>query len=215
MNSIDSSSTPRYFPSGNNYREDNASNDAMNTATRQKSSQAATPPQSENVPSTIVSLSPDATASASSRPVKVDSTDDSHAAYASYSLTINAPPDKVWQVLTEVKKWPEWVPGVSRVSPQEPIQAGSSFEWKNNGFPIVSTVRQAYAPNKLTWDGKALGTQAHHEWDLVSGGNNTTIVTTSESFDGWLPSLLSGTMQGTLDDSLPAWLSALKQRAET
>jgi hypothetical protein len=39
-------------------------------------------------------------------------------------------------------------------------------------------------------------------------------VTTHETFDGWLPTLAPGTMQKTLDDTLPALLASLKVAAE-
>jgi hypothetical protein len=40
------------------------------------------------------------------------------------------------------------------------------------------------------------------------------MVTTTETFSGWLPSLLPGTLQQQLDDTLPPWLGALKRVAE-
>ena len=40
------------------------------------------------------------------------------------------------------------------------------------------------------------------------------VVKTSETFDGWLPRLMPQTMQKKLDETLPAWLEALKLEAE-
>jgi hypothetical protein len=164
-------------------------------------------------PSTIVSLSSPQTASVSAE--KVAALKGKHAAYSTSSLKINASAHKIWNILTDVNKWSDWVPGVSSASTEKPITAGSDFEWRSNGFSIKSKVGDDIVPPyKITWDGEAFGTKAHHEWLIIPETGSTTTVTTSESFDGWLPSLFPGSMQNTLDASLPSWLDALKKRAE-
>jgi hypothetical protein len=164
-------------------------------------------------PSAIVSLSSAEASSAS--PEKVAALKGKHAAYATHSLKINASAHKIWNILTDVKKWPDWVPGVSSASNEKPIRAGSDFEWRSNGFSIKSTVGDdIVGPYRITWDGETFGTKAHHEWMIISDTGGTSTVTTSESFDGWLPSLFPRTMQNTLDESLTSWLDALKKRAE-
>jgi hypothetical protein len=40
------------------------------------------------------------------------------------------------------------------------------------------------------------------------------MVTASQTFSGWLPTLLPGTMQQQLGDALLPWLDALKRAAE-
>jgi hypothetical protein len=39
-------------------------------------------------------------------------------------------------------------------------------------------------------------------------------VTTTETFDGWMPRLMPRTMQKMLDDTLPKLLASLKRAAE-
>lgn len=163
-------------------------------------------------PSTIVSLSSDEVTPASS--AKTDAIKEKHAAYYEASLKVNASPQKIWSILTDVNQWPDWVPGVSSASASQGIKSGSNFVWRQNGFEINSTVGDVISPYKITWDGDAFGTQAHHEWTIIPKSGGPTTVTTAESLDGWLPSLFPGTMQSTLDSSLPKWLHALKARAE-
>jgi hypothetical protein len=58
-----------------------------------------------------------------------------------------------------------------------------------------------------------MGTRVIHVWDFQKTPAGV-LVRTSESLEGWLVSLMRKTMQRTLDESLVAWLNALKLRAE-
>jgi uncharacterized protein YndB with AHSA1/START domain len=44
-------------------------------------------------------------------------------------VEIDATVEKVWQVLTDPKHWPKWLPGVDRVSNVAALREGSTFEW--------------------------------------------------------------------------------------
>ncbi len=65
----------------------------------------------------------------------------------------------------------------------------------------------------LSWTGKTLGSRALHSWTFRATDKGV-IVTTTESFEGWLPAIMPGMMQKTLDETLPALLASLKVAAE-
>ena len=65
----------------------------------------------------------------------------------------------------------------------------------------------------IGWTGKAIATRAIHTWHLAATAGGV-VVTTAESFDGWLVRLMKKAMQKTLDDSLRATLEKLKSAAE-
>jgi uncharacterized protein YndB with AHSA1/START domain len=44
-------------------------------------------------------------------------------------VEIDAPVEKVWQVLTDPAHWPKWLPGVDRVSNVTSVREGGTFEW--------------------------------------------------------------------------------------
>jgi hypothetical protein len=58
-----------------------------------------------------------------------------------------------------------------------------------------------------------IGTHAIHVW-TIKPRDNGVLVRTEESFEGWLVSILRGSMQKMLDTSLIAWLNHLKRKAE-
>ena len=55
-------------------------------------------------------------------------------------VEIDAPVEKVWQVMTDPKYWDQWFPGVDRVSNVTSISAGGSFEWVSEGRTGRATI---------------------------------------------------------------------------
>jgi uncharacterized protein YndB with AHSA1/START domain len=48
-------------------------------------------------------------------------------------VEIDAPVEKVWEVLTNPNHWHEWFPGVESVAKVTSINEGGSFEWTSKG----------------------------------------------------------------------------------
>ena len=129
------------------------------------------------------------------------------------TITIAASPERVWQLLATIDEWPRWNPDVTAAHLDGHLTPGSSFTWTENGFGIESTFLKVEPPRQLAWRGHAVGTDAVHAWQIEPAAAGV-MVTTTETFSGWLPSLLPGTLQQQLDDTLPPWLGALKRVAE-
>jgi len=55
-------------------------------------------------------------------------------------VEIDAPIEKVWQVMVNPDHWPQWFPGVKSVSSVTSIREGSSFEWTDEGRTGTGTV---------------------------------------------------------------------------
>jgi len=134
-------------------------------------------------------------------------------AQGSARILIQAPVDRVWQLLSDMDRWPSWNPAIDRATLDRAVAPGAVFVWKSQGFQVTSTIRTVESHRRLEWTGVAFGTRAFHSWELqvVDAG---VLVTTKESFTGWLPWLLRGMMQRKLDDTLPRWLATLKSAAE-
>ena len=135
------------------------------------------------------------------------------AVYSQAQIEIAAPADQVWELLSGVARWPTWNPLVQRAVLSGPFQPGSVFKWKSKGLTVISTLQEITANRRLTWTGKAFGTRAIHTWEIVATDHGVEL-RTAESFDGWLPKLMPKAMQRTLDETLPAWLKAIKSEAE-
>lgn len=129
----------------------------------------------------------------------------------SQSIIINAPIDKVWDILADMESWPEWNENIKSVSVPA-FKEGQQFKWSINGSKINSTIRKIQAPEVLSWTGSAMGMKAIHVWTLEDAGDNQTIVSTEESLQGFFTLFFS---HQKLHDTLLSWLNRLKQRAES
>ena len=129
------------------------------------------------------------------------------------TITIDAPIEKVWALVVDIDRWPRWNKAVQTAHLAGPVARGAVFNWKSGGMGIRSTFQDIAPMERLSWTGQTIGTSAVHAWTFKTTDKGV-VVTTTESFDGWLPAILPGTMQKTLDDTLPALLASLKVAAE-
>ena len=132
---------------------------------------------------------------------------------SSHEVIVRAPLEKVWRLLTNIDSWSNWNAAVTKAHLDGEFKTGTTFRWKSGGMTIVSTLQQIEPMTRLVWTGRAIGTQVIHVWTFAES-NEGVRVSTSESFEGWLLRLMRGTMRRTLDQSLVAWLQALKKCAE-
>jgi uncharacterized protein YndB with AHSA1/START domain len=126
---------------------------------------------------------------------------------------IQASPEKVWEIQTNIDAWKEWQPGISSSLILGPLTVGAFFQWTSGGFAITSTLQEVQPKTRIAWTGRAFGSQARHIWMFQPQGDGT-LVTTEESMEGWLIRLLKLSMPKFLEQSLDLWLSSLKFIAE-
>jgi hypothetical protein len=128
-------------------------------------------------------------------------------------ISIQASPDIVWKIHTAINDWPEWHPGIDMANLEGALAAGSVFQWKSGGLTITSTIQVVEPGRQIGWTGKALGTRARHIWTLEPHDDGTKL-TTEESMEGWLVSILKLVMPKFLEESLDTWVQRLKIKAE-
>jgi len=131
---------------------------------------------------------------------------------ASVEITIQAPPDKVWGLLTDVQGWPRWYAAITDTAVAGPVQTGTEFSWKMGGNSIHSKFGLVTPTAVLAWSGKALGAKAVHVWKLQPLAENRTLVHVDESMDGVLLQAFYSSQK--LKEGDQAWLDALKVAAE-
>ncbi|MGM0588053.1 MAG: SRPBCC family protein [Bacteroidota bacterium] len=104
---------------------------------------------------------------------------------ASAELVIPAPQEKIWELITEFQCWPMWMEDVNQLEIFGEIEPGTEFIWKANGLTITSQLQLVEPHTRLAWTGKALGTRAIHVWEFEALDEQSTLVRTRESMDGW------------------------------
>jgi uncharacterized protein YndB with AHSA1/START domain len=119
----------------------------------------------------------------------------------------------VWEVLTDIAKWPAWNPEVKTVSLNGGLAPGAEFRWKAGPGTITSTLQHVEPPRQIVWTGTTFGIEAVHVYALEARGADT-FVRTQESYDGLLARVFRTKLQKTLESTLDSSLRHLKAEAE-
>ena len=116
-----------------------------------------------------------------------------------HSLTfpVEAPPDDVWAVLSDVERWPEWTASMRTVErlDQGELQVGSSARIKQPALPrIVWTVTEVVPGRSFTWEAHSGGvhTTAFHTIEPDGDGSCVTLGIDQRGPMSWLVTLLYG-----------------------
>jgi hypothetical protein len=128
-------------------------------------------------------------------------------------ITISAPADKVWQVLTTINQWPAWNPEIKATSINGPLAPETGFDWLTGGTKIHSTIHTVEPATHFGWTGKVMGVFAIHNWHLTGVGQTTTVAV-EESMEGILTRLLKGSFNKSLEKGMTNWLLAMKKECE-
>jgi hypothetical protein len=54
-----------------------------------------------------------------------------------YEITIGAPLETVWWVLTQIDSWSDWNPDIAKANLTGPITVGTLFHWETAGMAIL------------------------------------------------------------------------------
>ncbi|MEQ9405016.1 MAG: SRPBCC family protein [Cyclobacteriaceae bacterium] len=129
-----------------------------------------------------------------------------------HSIIINAPINKVWGVLTDLEKWPNWNPVIKNVSTGGKPEKGMNFKWTFDGTKYSSQIQAIKEPETLAWTGKSSWIKSIHVWQLESD-DNQTIASLSTSLQSTF-AVLVNKHQKVYND-LIGWLECLKNTAES
>jgi uncharacterized protein YndB with AHSA1/START domain len=128
-------------------------------------------------------------------------------------IVINAPIEKVWQILTTINDWPNWQTEVTESNLKEGLKEGVEFTWKAGGLTFTSQIHTLEPKIKFGWTGKTIGASAIHNWFFRSEGQKTTVFV-EESLQGVFPTLFKGYFQKNLDKGVQKNLTDLKTASE-
>ncbi|WP_069814594.1 SRPBCC family protein [Streptomyces sp. TP-A0874] len=135
---------------------------------------------------------------------------------------IDAPVERVWELLAGLSGWPAWNPSIKSVAvvgeesadgpTATPVACGTGFTWVNNGMRIRSQIAVAEPCRELSWTGVTLGIRAVHRNTFEELPDGGTMVRSEESMSAPLLALLFSS--GKLERELSTLLGRLKAAAE-
>lgn len=134
--------------------------------------------------------------------------------HATRRIHIQARPEKVWAVLTDINAWATWQTDVRKPQLHAPLQPGTPFTWTTGGAGIRSTLHTVEPALSFGWTGKTFGMYAVHNWQLRATADGGTEVVVDETMEGWLARVFKASFNRNLATGMQRWLQLLKDEAE-
>ncbi|HYA61296.1 MAG TPA: SRPBCC family protein [Candidatus Acidoferrum sp.] len=140
----------------------------------------------------------------------------------SHAIEINATPQLVWEVFTDIHSWSEWNPlivDVHQITGGGVWIPGGVFvqKYKSSFMPeeiiTTSVVREVFQTTKITWLGEVLGSNGVTSYEFVPFGPKT-VVRVTEEFAETQSSQLNFVIQQTTENFLILSLAGLKKYIE-
>lgn len=135
-------------------------------------------------------------------------------------MAIAAPPERVWQVLTDTGEYPQWNPVMVKMTGR--LQAGNTIALENRtrdgqSMTFRPTILKAEANTELRWLGRLWVPgvfDGEHFFILTPTGDGKTLLQHGETFRGVLVPFVRGWLTGTIQADFHRINIALKARAE-
>ena len=133
------------------------------------------------------------------------------------TVEIAAPSERVWDVMTDVERWPEWTATVTSVKrlDEGPLRTGSRAKIAQPKIPETGyVVTELESGRSFTWVARSPGvrTTARHDVDALPGGGTRVTLTVEQS--GLLGSVMGLFYRGLTDRYLSNEAAGLKARCE-
>jgi uncharacterized membrane protein len=133
------------------------------------------------------------------------------------SIEIDAPAAVVWDVFTDVERWPEWTASVTRlVALDGPgLAVGKRFEIKQPRMPkLVWEVTDLADGTSWTWVQRSLGGKATAGHEVIATAGDRTLVRQRIHQQGPVGALVGRLMRRTTKRYLQLEADGLKERSE-
>jgi hypothetical protein len=132
------------------------------------------------------------------------------------AVEISASPDRVWAVMSDIERWPEWTPTVTRVERLDPgpLAVGQRARVLQPRLPAaVWRITALEAGRSFTWVTRSPGVvvTARHSVEAAGGGSRAHLVL---HFGGVLGRLIARITRGLNTRYLGLEAAGLRQRSE-
>lgn len=135
-------------------------------------------------------------------------------------ITIEASPNRVWEVLTDFEKYPTWNPFIKSI--HGPVKVGAKITARieppeAKGMTFKPTVLSFETHKEFKWMGHLLFPglfDGEHRFELIDNGNGTTTFIQAEKFNGILVRFLVKMLDINTQNGFKAMNQKLKAEAE-
>jgi uncharacterized membrane protein len=133
------------------------------------------------------------------------------------SIDIEAPAGRVWEILSDAERWPEWTPSVRSVTLHDgPLRPGATATIDQPRIPTVRWTVTSLTPGRsFTWESGGSGARTVARHDIEPTGDDRCRLTLSVSQQGLVGSVVGRLYRGLTDRYLAMEAAGLKSRAES
>ncbi|HZT66852.1 MAG TPA: SRPBCC family protein [Acidimicrobiales bacterium] len=133
-------------------------------------------------------------------------------------VEIQAPPERVWEVLVDVESWPQWTASMRKVERLDsgPFQVGSRARIRQPRMPsVVWRVTAVEEGLSFVWEASRPGTKVVAGHVLRPTGAGRTLATLTIDTSGFAARLLAPLLDSTTRRYVEMEAEGLKRRAES
>ena len=135
----------------------------------------------------------------------------------STQVEVEAPVERVWEVLQDVERWPEWASTVTSVRRLDdgPLAVGSRARVEQPRIPPTEYVVTELEPGRsFTWvaTGPGVRTTARHVLEPLDAGRTRVRLAVEQA--GWLGSVMGRFYRGLTDRYLAVEAAGIGARSE-
>ena len=135
----------------------------------------------------------------------------------STTVDVAAPIERVWDVVTDIDRWPEWTTSVNRAHrcDEGPLRPGSQAELAQPKLPEATwTVTEVEPGRSFTWEqrGPGVRTTARHALEPIEGGGTRVRLSVEQS--GWMAWAIDLFYGRLTQRYIETEAAGLKERAE-
>jgi hypothetical protein len=135
----------------------------------------------------------------------------------STSIKINANQEAAWKVLSDVARWNEWTPTVTKVDVLDTPELKLNNRYKvyqPKLQPVVWTVTMLEAPSIFIWEARMPGMTMIAEHELRAVKADQTELTLKFSFHGFLGEIMGRLTRKTAEEYIRTEAESLRKRVE-
>jgi carbon monoxide dehydrogenase subunit G len=134
----------------------------------------------------------------------------------STTIDVAAPPERVWSVMSDIERWPDWTPTVTTAKRLDsgPLTVGSKVRLRQPKLlPAVFTVTWVDANRGFAWttSGPAWSAIARHTIEPTPTGSRVTL---SLQFGGLLGNVIARVMRDLNERYIRLEAAGLKRQSE-
>jgi uncharacterized protein YndB with AHSA1/START domain len=133
------------------------------------------------------------------------------------TVLIEAPPEQVWAIYTDVERWPEWTASMKKIERLEdgPLSLGSCARVHGAGAPTsVFTVTEFTPGRSFAWETRTRGVRGL-AWHIVEPAGEGTRATLGVRMTGLLATLLAPMIRSVVRRNVHMEAEGLKRRCES